>query len=167
MNGAVVWFTGLPSSGKSNLASRVNARLTAERIPCCTLDGDTVRALLQPPPGYSSEERDAFYRTLADLALELSRQGLVVLVPATAHRRIHRARARESAPRFIEVWMTAPLNECRERDAKGLYARFAAGQLHGIPGEDVSYEFPEHPDVTSHGGQDDAALSLILQLLAS
>src|SRR3954469_17831002 len=80
MTGAIVWFTGLPSSGKSRLARRVQARLALERRPCCLLDGDRVRSLLHPQPGYSSAERDDFYLTLGGLALELAQQGLVVLV---------------------------------------------------------------------------------------
>jgi adenylylsulfate kinase len=126
MTGAIVWFTGLPSSGKSRLARRVQARLGRECMPCCLLDGDRVRSLLHPQPGYSSAERDDFYRTLGGLALELAQQGLIVLVPATANQKQYRDRIRAQAPRFIEVWMTATLDECRLRDAKRLYAQSGA-----------------------------------------
>jgi len=167
MSGAIVWFTGLPSSGKSRLAARVRARLAEERIPCCVLDGDRVRSLLHPKPGYSDAERDDFYLTLGGLALELAQQGLVVLVPATANRKAYRDRIRARAPRFIEVWMTATLDECRQRDAKRLYAQFAGGKVHGIPGEDVSYEPPEFAEVTADGGDDDDALLRIAQSIAT
>jgi adenylylsulfate kinase len=167
MTGAIVWFTGLPSSGKSRLARRVQARLTRERLPCCLLDGDRVRALLHPQPGYSDAERDNFYLTLGGLALELAQQGLIVLVPATANRKQYRDRIRAEAPRFIEVWMTATLDECRLRDAKRLYAQFADGQLRGVPGEDAIYEMPEFAEVTAGGGDDDDALLRIVHALAA
>jgi adenylylsulfate kinase len=167
MTGAIVWFTGLPSSGKSRLASRAQASLAEARIPCCVLDGDRVRSLLHPKPGYSDAERDSFYLTLGGLALELAQQGLVVLVPATANRKRYRDRIRARAPRFIEVWMTATLEECRQRDAKRLYAQFAGGKVHGIPGEDVSYEAPEFAEVTADGGDDDEALLRIVQSIAA
>jgi adenylylsulfate kinase-like enzyme len=61
--------------------------------------------------------------------------------------------------------MTASLDDCRLRDAKRLYARFADGQLRGVPGEDASYEAPEFPEVTASGGEDDAALFRIVQSL--
>jgi adenylylsulfate kinase len=164
--GAIVWFTGLPNSGKSQLARRVQASLAQESIACCLLDGDRVRDLLRPRPGYSSQERDDFYVTLGNFALELAQQGLVVLVPATANRRHYRDRVRAQAPRFVEVWMTASVEECRTRDKKGLYAQFASGQLHGLPGEDSSYEAPESADVLAAGGEDVAALERILQSLS-
>jgi len=167
MSGAIVWFTGLPSSGKSHLARRTQAHLAQECVPCCLLDGDRVRTLLHPRPGYSSAERDDFYLTLGGLALELAEQGLVVLVPATANRRQYRDRIRAKAPCFIEVWMTATLDVCRLRDAKQLYAQFADGRLSGVPGEDAVYEAPQLAEVTASGGDDDDALLRIVQSLAA
>ena len=165
MNGAIVWLTGLPSSGKSHLARRIRARLDHEHRSCCTLDGDTVRKLLRPSPGYTLAERDDFYFTLGGLAVELSQQGLVVLVPATANRRLYRDRIRVLSTRFIEVWVTTPIEVCRARDDKGLYARFGEGALLGIPGEDQPYEAPEFPEVRAKGGEDDEALLQVLRLL--
>ncbi|HEY0469674.1 MAG TPA: adenylyl-sulfate kinase, partial [Polyangiaceae bacterium] len=123
------------------------------------------RDLLRPRPGYSNAERDDFYLTLGGLALELAQQGLIVLVPATANRKLYRDRIRAQAPHFIEVWMTATLDECRLRDAKRLYAQFAGGQVQGVPGEDTIYEPPEFPEVTATGGDDDEALRRIVQSL--
>jgi adenylylsulfate kinase len=60
----VVWFVGLPSSGKSTLAREVAAKLEGAVL----LDGDEVRACLHPSLGYTAEERDAFYETLSQLA---------------------------------------------------------------------------------------------------
>jgi len=167
MSGVIVWFTGLPSSGKTRLASRVQVRLSGERLPCCLLDGDTVRGLIHPQPGYSGPERDDFYLTLGNLAIELARQGLIVLVSATANRKQYRDQVRAQAKRFIEVWMNTSLDECRLRDAKRLYAQFAVGQVKGLPGEDSVYEVPEFPEVTATGGDDDAALRRIVQLSSS
>jgi adenylylsulfate kinase len=166
MTGAVVWMTGLPSSGKSTLAALLRDRLVAEGRPAALLDGDAVREALVPRPGYSLAERDAFYATLARLAALLARQGLLVAVAATAHRRAHRAEARALAPRFVEVFLDVPAEECRRRDAKGLYAQAAAGGAPDLPGAGVGYEPPEVPEVVAHGGKDEAALREILRRLA-
>ena len=167
MHGVVVWFTGLPSSGKSKLAQAVREQLKLLRVACCVLDGDVMRGLLVPELGYSDQERDRFYATLARLAAELARQGLAVLVPATAHRREFRRYAREIAPRFVEVWVTTPIEECRRRDAKGLYAAADANQSHHFPGVGSAYEPPEQADVQAAGGTDSEASSHTVTLITA
>lgn len=157
-HGVVVWITGLPSAGKSTLAERALARLKQRGVAVCLLDGDAVRAELVPRVGYTPEERQAFYATLGNLAALLARQGLVVLVAATANRRAFRAHAREVAPAFREVWVATPPEECMRRDSKGLYAASQAGATANVPGLGDTYEPPEHPDVTAAGGRDDRAL---------
>jgi adenylylsulfate kinase len=116
-----------------------------------------------PRPGHDEVARDDFYRTLAGLAGVLARQGLIVLVPATAHRRAWRALARTQAPRFVEVYVDTAIDECRRRDPKGLYAR-AIG-LPALPGVGVAYEAPEHADVVAPGGGDAATADAVLALL--
>jgi adenylylsulfate kinase len=146
--GTIVWLTGLPSSGKSTLAARVADALRVRgHEAIAVLDGDAVRAAIEPPRGYDDTGRDAFYETLARLAALLAAQGLDVLVPATAHKREHRARARALAPgEFVEVFLDTPLERCRERDAKGLYAAAVGGAASAVPGADAPYEVPEAPD---------------------
>lgn len=159
MSGVVVWFTGLPSSGKSTLAAAVRERALRHGLTPCLLDGDVVRRLVLPQLGYSEHDRTAFYEALAQLAAELARQGLLVLVAATAHRRAYRRRARQLAERFLEVWVTTPLEECRQRDSKGLYAASDDGSR--LPGAGVLYEEPEHADMRAGGADDEPAIQLL------
>lgn len=166
MTGAVVWFTGLPSSGKSTLAGRVAAALRARSVAVCVLDGDAVRAAVTPPFGYDDLSRDRFYATLSALAVLLADQGLVVLVPATAHRRSFRARCRSAAPRFVEVFVAVDPAVARARDARGLYAAQAHGRVAQLPGADAAFEAPESPEVTAAGGRDDTAVAAVLRALA-
>jgi len=163
--GVVVWLTGRPSSGKSTLASMAQSELVRSGHHCVVLDGDAVRAAIVPPHGYSSEGRDAFYFTLARLAAMLCEQGLVVLVPATAHRAVYRSRARELARSFVEVYVDTPASECQLRDDKGLYARAGAGELDDLPGSTIAFEEPSSPDLIAHGGRDAAAVARILDLV--
>lgn len=143
MSGLVVWFTGLPSSGKTTLAREMLRLLRADGEPCCLLDGDEVRECLHPAPGYGAEARTDFYKTLAALAALLSRQSLVVVVAATTHRRADRENAREvAAGRFVEVLVDTPLDVCEQRDAKGLYAKARAGEIQNFPGVQEAYEPP-------------------------
>ena len=159
-SGAVVWFTGLPASGKSTLAERVRDRL---RHAAVILDSDAMRDVLEAS-SYAADDRERFYRVLANLAAHLAHQRIVVLVAATAQRRAYRELARAHAPRFVEVWVRTPAELCAQRDVKGLYARARAGHIE-LPGVAVAYEPPLHPDVVADGGHDEAAAAAIQALV--
>lgn len=160
--GAVVWFTGLPSSGKSSLAAAVRTALARQSVVSATLDGDEFRAALVPSPAYDEADRSSFYATLANVAALLAHQGLIVLVPATANRRAYREHARRAAPRFVEVHVSTPLDECARRDAKGLYGRGPSGQVEHLPGVGAAYEPPLAPEVVAPNGSDEAAVLCVL-----
>lgn len=163
-SGVVVWFTGLPASGKSTLAARVRDRMAADET-CVVLDGDAVRAALVPAPGYSEQQRRDFYRTLANLACLIAHQGTAVLVPATAHLRAFRAHARERAPRFIEVHVAAPLEQCKTRDVKQLYVQASEREHDQLPGHGVTYEAPIEPDIIATGGCDEVAAERVVEAI--
>jgi adenylylsulfate kinase-like enzyme len=156
--GAVAWLTGLPSSGKSTLGRALVRRLRAAGGAALLLDSDELREALGRPAGRGAAERDAFYLALARLAALLARQGLTVVVAATASRRLHRARARALCPRFIEVHLATPAAECARRDPKGLWAGARSGRVRGLPGTGAAFEPPLRAEVTARGGRDRAAL---------
>jgi adenylylsulfate kinase len=169
LTAGIVWFTGLPSSGKTTLARRVQDRLAANGPASVLLDGDELRQVLGAE-AYAPEDRERFYRTLAALAALLANQGrgMIVLVAATAPAREHRDRARAALNDggvFVEVWVRTPLSVCEERDPKGLYARARRGEANELPGIGVAYEPPLHPEVIADGGLDDAAAKAIERLL--
>ena len=169
--GAVVWFTGLPASGKTTLARRVHAELARARRAAVVLDSDELREVLETR-SYAPDERDRFYRALAALAVVLARQGTVALVAATAPHRVDRDRARaalaemgaEAGP-FVEVWVKTPLAECEARDPKGLYAKARRGETRELPGVGVTYEEPLAPEVVAVPGAEGAAAAAIVERL--
>ena len=162
MKGVVVWLTGLPSSGKSTLAAAVRSVLRANGVASCVLDSDAVRDAISPKVGYSEPERDFFYATLARLATLLTKQGFAVLVPATAHRREYRDRARLWAPHFIEVYVRTPTDECERRDTKGLYKRARSGELVDFPGVNAPFEEPAEADVIADNGATRKAVETVV-----
>ena len=61
---------------------------------------------------------------------------------------------------FVEVYVATPLEICKKRDRKGLYAKARAGLIKGFTGIDYPYEPPENPglvlDTTTAGPEDGA-----------
>ncbi len=164
MSALVIWFTGLPACGKTTLAALVCRRLREAGRAAVMLDSDPLRPLLAPDRGYQPGERAAFYRRLAELAAYLAGQDLIVLVAATAPMRAHRQVARALAPRFAEVFVDVPPEECERRDPKGLYALARSGGAPHLPGAGAPYEPPAHPDVVATGGRDTAAVDAVVRL---
>jgi len=164
VSGAIVWFTGLPASGKTTLAHRVRAALPP--VPgALVLDSDELRAALGER-GFADDDRDRFYAIVARLAVMVAHQGLIALVAATAPRRAHRDAARASGAPFVEVWVRTSAEECARRDPKGLYAAARRGDVPALPGVGAAYEPPASPDVIADGGEDERALAAILELVA-
>lgn len=163
--GAVVWITGRPSSGKSTLAKQLQAKLSAKGLPAVIFDSDEVREALRTHD-YSEEGRRSFYATLGSLAALVTRQGIIAVVPATAHRQEYREHARRVSPRFLEVYVSTPVEECARRDPKGLYVQARTAGIE-LPGMTVAYEPPSSPDVVAQGGHDSSAIDAVVRLLAS
>ena len=149
--GGTVWFTGLPSSGKSTVAAAVEARLLAEGRAAYVLDGDNLRHGLNGDLGFSPQDRAENVRRTAEAAALLADAGVVALVSLVSPFRADRAVARAVHGRrglaFLEVWVSTPLAECERRDTKGLYARARAGELPDFTGIGQAYEEPEAPDL--------------------
>lgn len=154
--GFVVWLTGLPGSGKSTVADALEGDLAARGIRAARLESDVVRRVFYPRPTYGEEERDAFYAGLVWLASLLARHGVPVVIDATAHRREYRRRARERLPRYFEVFLDCPLEVCESRDPKGIYRLGRRSPDARVPGLQVAYEPPEHPELIAHGVEETA-----------
>ncbi|OGW54814.1 MAG: hypothetical protein A2Z46_04110 [Nitrospirae bacterium RBG_19FT_COMBO_55_12] len=146
-----IWITGLPSSGKSSVTRELVKKLEAQGTRVVVLESDEMRKILTPEPTYSPEERDWFYRTLALLGALLTRSGVNVVFDATANKRAYRDHARALIQRFIEVYVDCPIEICRKRDPKGIYARASSGRATGVPGVQASYEPPLRPELTVDG----------------
>ncbi len=144
-----IWFTGLSGSGKSTIANLLEKRLHAAGRHTYLLDGDNVRHGLNRDLGFTEADRVENIRRVAEVARLMVDAGLVVLVSFISPYRAERRMARELfAPgEFVEVFVDAPLEECEQRDPKGLYAKARRGELANFTGIDSAYESPEAPEI--------------------
>ena len=169
---ATAWFTGLPSSGKSTIAAAVEARLLAEGRAAYVLDGDNLRHGLNGDLGFTPEDRAENVRRTAELAALMADAGVVSLVslvsPFAADRATARAVHERAGLRFLEIWVSTPLEECEQRDTKGLYAKARAGELPDFTGVGQPYEEPESPELEIQFGEGlESATERVLSALRS
>jgi adenylyl-sulfate kinase len=158
--GFVVWFTGLPSSGKSTLAELLAQDLSRRGLPVEVLDGDEVRQRLTRGLGFSKEDRDENIRRIAFVAKLLSRNNVCAITAAISPYRSARDEARGEIGRFAEVYVKCPLETCIARDVKGLYRRALAGEIPNFTGISDPYEEPLNPELAVETDQENTAASL-------
>lgn len=148
--GFVVWFTGLPGSGKTTVAKAVKEQLSNIGIKTELLDGDWVRRTINPDAGFTRDERRRHLIRVAWIARLLARNGVAVFCSFVSPYRDVRAEIRkiveEDVP-FIEVYTKCGLEECIRRDPKGLYKKALSGEIKNFTGLDDPYEEPEDPEL--------------------
>ncbi|MGQ0702907.1 MAG: adenylyl-sulfate kinase [Gemmatimonadales bacterium] len=163
---AVIWFTGLPASGKSTVADWVDHQLRRKGLAVERLDGDSIREVF-PRTGYTREERDQHLRRIGHLASKLEAHGVFVVASFVSPYEDSRKFIRGICQSFIEVHVSTPLEECERRDPKGLYARARRGEIDNFTGVSDPYEAPAAPDLvidTSRMAVEDAGAA-VLRLL--
>lgn len=142
----VLWFTGLPASGKKALADEVYQRLQKLKLKVERLDGLDVRPLF-PETGFSPDEVNRHVKRAGHLCAMLEKNGVIVVASFVSPYRQSREFARSQARNFVEVYMNTTVEDCEQRDEKGHYAKARSGEYLHFPGVDAEYEVPENPEI--------------------
>lgn len=147
--GAVIWITGLPSSGKSTLAHEVERRLFELGCNSYVLDGDNIRHRLNQDLGFSPEDRRENIRRIGEVANLFTEAGIIVLTAFISPYQEDRdqARALNEPGSFFEVFCKCSIDECERRDPKGLYKRARTGEIAEFTGVSAPYEEPCNPEI--------------------
>src|ERR1700704_4267399 len=145
--GFVVWLTGLSGAGKSTIANALKAELELRGRHVELLDGDEVRTHLSKGLGFSKEDRDTNIRRIGYVARLVARSGGVAITAAISPYREVRDEVRAETPRFVEVYVSRPLDTLVEPDVKGLYRKALAGEIANFTGVSDPYEEPVHPEL--------------------
>lgn len=148
--GRVFWLCGLSGAGKSTLATGLAAALRARGLPVLALDGDILRTGLCAGLGFSPEGRAENLRRAAEVARLGVASGLTVvaafITPLEENRR--RVTGLLGPGRCDLIHVDAPVEVCRARDVKGLYAAAAAGRVAQLTGVAAAFERPTDAALT-------------------
>lgn len=146
---ATIWLTGLSGSGKSTLANELEKRLFLQGKHTMRLDGDNVRLGLNKNLDFSESGRIENIRRIAEVCKLMNEAGLIVITSFISPFERDRMMAEEIVgnEKFIEVYVSTPLEECEKRDIKGLYKKARDGQIPNFTGISSPYEVPENPDI--------------------
>lgn len=144
----VVWLTGLSGAGKSTLATHVEQYLFEKNYLVTILDGDAMRDGLNADLDFSKESRKENLRRSGEVASLLANRGFIVLAsfvsPFNEGRKIVQDIIGDN---FHLVHVHAEIDDCINRDPKGLYKKAMTGEIKNFTGVGQSYEPPESPDL--------------------
>src|SRR5436309_1968420 len=124
--GAVVWLTGLSGCGKSTVGRAISRESVGLRLRTCLLDADELRSGINADLRFTDQDRRENVRRIAHIARLFAQEGYVAIVAVISPLREHRITARaivEGNPGglpFYEVYLSAPLSVCENRDPKHL-----------------------------------------------
>lgn len=145
----VVWLYGLSGSGKSTIANLLERNLHEKGRLTQILDGDNIRSGLNANLGFSDEDRQENIRRIAEVAKLFASAGVITIAsfitPTKALR--HMAREIVGPEQFMEVYVKASFDTCRQRDVKGLYAKASEGKVAQFTGKDSLFEEPDKCDL--------------------
>ena len=135
----VLWMTGLPCSGKTTIAKKLQ-KLIPELV---VLDGDELRSK-SSSNNFSREGINENNRKVANLAKDSSKSVCVSLISPFKKNR-EDARKIIETKRFIEVYVKCSLSTCEERDVKGMYKKARRNEIKDFIGVHTNYEIPDNP----------------------
>ncbi len=143
-------FTGISGVGKSTIAYAVERELFDMGRLASVIDGQNLRLGVSRDLGFSAQERAENLRRSAEIAKLMNDSGMICLCAIVAPHEAIRERAREAigVDRYVEIFLTAPIEVCRERDTSGLFEAADRGEIPSFPGVSSEFEAPTNPDLT-------------------
>ncbi|NRF95276.1 adenylyl-sulfate kinase [Paenibacillus frigoriresistens] len=145
--GVTVWFTGLSGAGKTTVCRQLENQLQDSDLKLELLDGDEIRRHFSSNVGFSKEDRMTHIQRMAYICKLLNRNDVLVLASFITPYKEMRDYLRTEIGSFHEVYVKCPLDECIQRDVKGLYAKALNGEIKQFTGISDPYEEPESPDL--------------------
>ena len=165
----VLWFTGLPGSGKSTMSHALEERLFNKGCRTFVLDGDNVRHGLNSNLDFSHKDRTENIRRIGEVSKLMMEAGFIIMTAFISPYREDRIAVRNLIPNgdFIEIYCKASLETCEARDVKGLYKRARAGEIKNYTGINSPYEVPENADLIIDTEQEtiEDSVSIIISFL--
>lgn len=145
----ILWFTGLPSSGKSTIAHAVEKGLYQRGCTTFVFDGDNVRHGLCSDLNFSKEDRAENIRRIGEMVKLFIESGVIALTAFISPFRSDREKIRKlvGEDNFFEVYCRCSLEICEQRDVKGHYIQAKIGKIKEFTGISSPYEEPKNPDL--------------------
>ena len=140
----IIWITGLPGSGKTTLAAKLESILkTKSSSNIVLLDGDNIRSILPFKISYANEDRLKLAFFYCKLALLIEKSNCIVICSFVALFHSVQEYIRLNANEFFEIFLDPPLEELAKKNKKDLYSE----NSEYMQKQFIKHEFPLNPEL--------------------
>ena len=148
-NKLIIWFTGLPCSGKTSLSKNLYNHILKDNNKVILFDGDVLRDGLNSDLGFCYKDRTENLRRTVELSKIFISENYNVIVSTITPRNNQRKMIKDSLSKNIKIiYLKCSLEKCIERDVKGMYKKAMNGEIKNFTGINDKYEIPTEPDLT-------------------
>ncbi len=141
-----LWITGLPLSGKVELAEKVYNKLESLNMPIDLIENHEVRKVL-PEIGYEKEQRVLHVKRIGHLVCQLQKHSVSTICCFVAPYTESRQAVREMTENYVEVYVEMDAEECRKKQFKELDATIYNERLKDLERTAPIYEAPTNADI--------------------
>ena len=164
MSSKLILITGMSSSGKTTLASRLSDALREIGIFSLHIDGIEFRNMISNHL-FDKDSIESMFSVIKNFTEVMKEKNLILIYSLVAHRRSQR----ESLKKILDtvhIHLEAPLNVLKNRDYKKAYEKADRGEFF-LPGYSESYKYPIGEDLLLDSSKlsVEKELELVLDLL--
>ena len=142
MENITIWLTGLPCSGKTTIAKRIEY-LTSY----INLDGDDLRTKLNSDLSFTPEDRAENLRRVGHLSQLFNDKRINVICSFVSPTDELREEAFKSIKNLFIVYVKCSPETCAKRDEKGMWKKARSGEIPMFTGYSAPYNPPENADL--------------------
>jgi len=142
----VIWFTGVPLSGKTTIADLVYENMSKHSFPLERVDSKDIREVI-PEIGYTKPDRIRHLKRIEHLVKTLQKNSISVVCSFISPYVESRQSIRKNTANYIEVYVKASHDTLRARDIKGIYGKAERGEIMNFTGVSDVYEEPLNPEI--------------------
>ena len=155
----ILWFIGLPCSGKTTLAKTLKEKLKEKKI--LLLDGDDIRKTICSDLDFSNESRSKSLLRVAHIANIANKSGISSIISTITPLNIHREEINKVLKsKVIFIYLDISLENCIIRDVKGMYKMAQEGKMKNFTGIDSNFEVPTNANIVVDTYEDSVSESV-------
>ena len=167
-----LWLTGLPGAGKSTIAASIKKKLILSGRPTYILDGDNIRKGINNDLSFSLSDRTENTRRIAEIAKLFIDAKIMTLVASICPLENQRKLAKKiiSKDKYIEIYISTPLEVCMQRNPKQHYNMANNGEIYDFTGIQSPYEPNINPDIvinTTNKSVEDCTETIFSDIICS